>query len=90
MVRFMTTYYTNINEINGEQAKIMQFISDWVHQKKTPVPLKKIMIEMKKQNVKEDTISYSITILIKKGYIRRAFGLNRENSSTAFVQLRTV
>ena len=86
----MKTIYTDINEIDSEQEKIMRVISDWVHKKKTPIPLKIIIKEMNKKNVKNATIIYSIKILVKNGYIRRAQGVNRGNRSTAFVQLRTV
>lgn len=86
----LKTVYTNIDEISGEQEKIMKFISGWVHDKKTPVPLKEIIKQMNKLEDKNDTIIYSLKILVKKGFIRRAQGIDRENSSTAFVQLRTV
>lgn len=80
------TTYTQIKEIGEEQVKIMHFVDDWVHKKKTPVPRSKIFVGMKKI-MNYDTIDYSLRILLKKGYIRRAYTVSNK---TFFVQLRRV
>ncbi len=69
-------------------SKILKFINLWVHQKKTPVPYKKIVDEMDKQEVSRRTVEYSVKILMKNGFIRRAQGGG--NNKTAFIQLRTI
>ena len=65
----------------------------------TKTDLKEVQNEMKvlktdlqseMKDLKTKSVLYSVSILIKKGYIRRAQGLHRGNKSLAFVQLRTV
>jgi len=65
----------------------MYIIDDWVHRKKTPIPLKTVITEMDKLKVNKDTTVYSLKILVKKGYIRRAYTISNK---TFFVQLRRV
>jgi hypothetical protein len=66
------TVYTNISGLNELQTKIMVYVDWWVHQKKTPIPLKEIIINMTKQGIKEQTTIKATRVLITKGYIRRA------------------
>lgn len=82
------TIYTTTGLVSEEQLKILKFINLWVHQKKIPVPYKEIVIEMDRQKVSRRTVEYSVKILVKDGFIRRAQGGG--NSQTAFVQLRTL
>ena len=82
------TVYTSVGLVSEEQLKILKFINLWVHEKKTPVPYKEIVKEMDKQKVSVRTVEYSVKILVKDGFIRRAQGGG--NSKTAFVQLRTL
>jgi len=79
--------YTSLSEINELQKRIMQFVDFWVHKEKTTVPLKEIIINMKKQGVKESTAINSINGLIKKGYIGRSY---TRTNKTRFIQFRTV
>ena len=65
----------------------MEFIRDWVKEKKKTVPLKRIIQEMSKKGMKNETTIYSLKILIKKGYIRRSQMISNK---TEFVQLRNV
>ena len=81
-----TIYITHIG-INDHQMKIMEFIADWVHEKKTPVPLKEIISNMTKKEIKPDITIYSLNILVQKRYIRRAYTISNR---TEFVQLRTI
>ena len=67
--------------------KVMEFIRDWVKEKKKTVPLKRIIQEMSKKGMKNETTIYSLKILIKKGYIRRSQMISNK---TEFVQLRNV
>lgn len=65
----------------------MQFVDWWVHNQKTPIPLKAIIEEMKRQEVKSFTAVNAINSLLRKGYIRRAYTISNK---TYFVQLRRV
>lgn len=65
----------------------MKFVDFWVHEKKTPIPLKEIIIAMTKENIDKNTTIYSLKILLKKKYIRRAVTISNK---TTFVQLRRV
>ena len=81
------TNYTSVEEINRNQKEIMLFIDFWVHEKKTPVPQKEVIICMKAKNVPEPTIIYELQILLKKGYIRRAVTISNKRT---YVQLKRV
>lgn len=81
------TIYVSLSEVNEPQIKIMRFVTYWVHEKKTPIPLKEIVENMKQQGVERPTTIYSIKILLKKGYIRRAFTISNKSS---YVQLKTI
>lgn len=79
--------YINLKEINKLQTRIMKFVDVWVHEEKTPIPLKEIIAEMKRQGVKDFTTVNAINGLLNKGYIRRAVTIS---NTTSFVQLRRV
>ena len=81
------TIYVSISEISDLQGEIMTFIQTWVHQKKTPTPLKEIIANMENNGVNKNNTIYSLKILVQKGYIRRS---NIISNKTFFVQLRTV
>ena len=81
--------YTDLNELTESQTKIMNFIQWWVHEKKTPTPLTKIVKQMTKDGIKSDTIMYSVKILVEQGYIRKSLN-GGGNKKTAFVQLRRI
>lgn len=83
------TTYASLSEINGLQTDIMRFIDSWVHQKKTPTPLKEIMIYTIGTGIKKPTTVKAISSLLQKGYIRRTIN-GGGNSKTAFVQLRRI
>ena len=83
----MKTVYTNLNELNDLQTRIAKFVGEWVHKKKTQVPLKEIISTMKQEGVLEATAIKSIGVLIKKGYIRRSY---HPSNRTFFTQLRTL
>lgn len=81
------TIYVNISEVNDPQTRIMRFVTYWVHEKKTPIPLKEIIEDMRKQGIERPTTIYSIKILLHKGYIRRAVTISNKSS---YVQLKTI
>ena len=83
----MQTVYVNLSELNGLQTRIVKVVDEWVHEKKTQVPLKEIIYTMKKEGVLESTIIKSIGVLLRKGYIRRSY---HPSNKTYFTQLRTV
>ena len=83
----MSTAYTNLDEISESQKSVMEFVQWWVHTKKTPIPLKEIIVSMKEKGMGKDTVIYSLKILVRDGFIRRAYTVTNK---TSFVQLRTV
>jgi len=66
----------------------MKFIVTWARNQKTPIPKKKIIASFKIDGVSPDTVEWSLGILLKKGYIRRAY-VEKQNT-VAYVQLRTL
>lgn len=83
----MSNIYSNIDDITELQIKIMQFVDKWVHEQKTPIPMKEIVSVMQLQGFKDFTIRHAITTLVKKGFMRRAVS---NSNSSSFVQLRSV
>ena len=83
----MKTNYTSLNELNDTQTTIMTYISWWVNEKKTTVPLKEIIDNMIKEGIKKDTTVKALQVLLKKGYIRRAVVISNKSY---FVQLRSI
>lgn len=81
------TVYVSISDINNLQSDIMKFVDTWVHEKKTPIPLKEIVLNMTDNGVKNFTTIKALNSLLKKGYIRRAVTISNKSS---FVQLRRV
>ena len=79
--------YINLKEINKLQTRIMKFVDQWAHEEKTPIPLKEIIEEMKRQGIKDFTTVNAINGLLNKGFIRRAVTIS---NTTSFVQLRRV
>ena len=84
------TVYVSFTDVNQLQQDIMQFIEWWVHNEKTPIPLKEIIKKMKEKNIKEYTTVFAINSLLRKGYIRRAIMGTEAQNRTKFVQLRRV
>jgi SOS-response transcriptional repressor LexA len=80
-------YYTNIDGVTDQQRTIIDFINQWVHTKKTPVPKQEIMIAMKLKNIPFKGCEKSCYALIEKGYIRRAY---TSSHKTYYVLLRTI
>jgi len=83
----MKTNYTSLNELNDTQTTIMTYISWWVNEKKTTVPLKEIIDNMIQEGIKKDTTVKALQVLLKKGYIRRAVVISNKSY---FVQLRSI
>ena len=83
----MNTTYTSLSELNDTQTTIMTYISWWVNEKKTTVPLKEIIDNMIQEGIKKDTTVKALQVLLKKGYIRRAVVISNKSY---FVQLRSI
>jgi hypothetical protein len=81
------TVYVDFGEVNHLQQDIMQFVEWWVHEKKTPIPLKEIIAAMRLNGVKDYTTTFAINSLMRKKYLRRAIVISNKSS---YVQLRRV
>lgn len=82
------TVYQNLSEINDLQTCIMQFVQDWVRDKRLPVPQKDIIIAMKTdKNTPGFTTANALNSLMSKGYIRRAVTFSNR---TLYVQIRRI
>lgn len=81
------TKYAEFSEINLLQRNIMLFIDWWVHEEKTPVPQKEVIMAMRIRGTKSFTAINALNSLLKKGYIRRAVVISNK---TSYVQLRRV
>lgn len=80
-------YISATHDVNQLQTDIMLFVDVWVHKEKTPVPLKEIIAEMKRQGIKEFTTIDAIKALVHKKYLRKAIMISK---SSFYVQLRRV
>ena len=81
------TPYSPFEELNKLQTEIMIYISEWVRDKKTPVPHKQVLREFVIRGVKSFTVSNALNSLLHKGYVRRAF---TQSNKTFYVQIRTL
>ena len=79
--------YTDLSDINQLQTSIMRFVDHWARVEKTPIPLKEIISAMELQSINDFTTIKAISVLLRKGYIRRAVVISNKSS---FVQLRSV
>lgn len=79
--------YISIDDVNELQTNIMLYVDWWVHIKKTPIPQREIIIEMKNKGVKDFTCVNALNSLLKKGYIRKSYAIS---ARTTYVQLRRV
>jgi len=77
----------SLKDINRLQEEIMVVVDEWVHQENTPIPLQEILKQMKQAGAKSYTVVNAVSVLLRKGYIRRA--VTRSNK-TYYVQLRRV
>lgn len=83
----MSSTYVSFTELDQLQQAIMEYINEWVHEKKSPVPLQEIIKYMDTKEVARSRVVYAADVLCRKGYIRRSFVISRE---TSFVQLRSI
>ena len=81
------TKYSEFDEINELQTKIMRFIILWVHEKKIPVPHQEVVRQMTAEGVHDFTTCNALNSLLRKGYIRRAY---TTSNRTFYVQLRNL
>ena len=82
------TQYKNYSYLSQQQSTVMEFINEWTHTKKTPVPQKIIIEAMKEKGMSVDATRYSLEMLLVYGYIRR--GWTEKQNTTEYVQLRGV
>lgn len=82
------TQYKSFSYLSQQQATVMEFINAWTHEKKTPVPQKVIIEEMKSRGISVDAVRYSLEMLLSYGYIRR--GWTEKQNTTEYVQLRGI
>lgn len=73
--------------MNKTQESIILSIMDWAKTNRDPIPRKEIIERMRVKNVPESTVKASITVLIKKGWIRKAITVRHE---ATYVLLGTV
>lgn len=78
----------NLKDTNKLQYEIMIFVDIWVHEFKTPVPHRQIIVKMKDQGHKDFTTVNAIASLLRKSYLRKAVTMSNKNRS--YVQLRRV
>lgn len=79
--------YFDLKEINALQQLIMEYVNDWVHTQKTPIPQRDVITGMKLKGVKDFTTVNALHVLIKKGYLRRAV---TTTNRTYYVMLRGI
>lgn len=77
----------SFSEINELQTNIMKFVTYWVREKKTPVPLAEIIKKMKQAGTHDFTTVNACNSLLDKGYIRRGYA---SSNKTLYVALRSV
>jgi len=86
----MRTIYADFNglsELTDLQRRIMEVVSKWAHQEKTPISLVEIKTKMKEQKIGNPTTINAINGLLRKGYLRRACIISNKSY---FVMLRSI
>jgi hypothetical protein len=83
----MNTSIFPTEQINDLQRDIMTYVIEWIRTEKTIVPQKQIVIKMKADGVKELATVHALNMLIKKGYIARAYTMSNR---TYYKQLRGI
>lgn len=86
--RVKSMYISNVDEINKLQKDIMLFITLWVRTYKKCTPQREIIIAMKDKTIKESTTLNALSVLLKKGYIRKS--ISYQTRFLEYTQLRTV
>ena len=81
------TVYEDLDDLTELQKSVMEVITKWVRENKTPVPRKEIIVTMKENGMNKPTVVYCLEALLNRGYIRRAFTMS---NTTQFVQIRTI
>jgi len=77
-----------LQEIDNIQLEIMLYIKQWANTEKVPISRKKVIEEMTLKGNNEYTVIYSLSTLITKGYIRRAY--SEKQNQTFYVLIRNV
>lgn len=81
------TIYHRISEITDLQIEIMRFVDLWVHEKKTIVPQKEVILQMSQRGVHYKGTVNALNGLMNKGYIRKAYNTGNR---TSYVALRRI
>lgn len=83
--------YINIDEGTKEvrelQINIMSLVDAWVRKEKTPVPKRVIIQKMQENGIRHFKTDHALNLLIRTGYIRRAFSMSNK---AAYVQLKSI
>ena len=82
------TAYVDISELTELETSVMVFVIWWVHEKKTPVPQKKIADKITKDGGNYRAVLSAVQSLLRKGYIRRTVVFS--SKEVRFVQLRSL
>lgn len=77
-----------MSEINNLQTSIMLYVKQWANTQKTPIPQKAIISTMETKGIKYFTTKKSISILINKGYLRRAY--SEKKNVSKYVMIRNI
>lgn len=74
-------------DLVGMQIDVMIFIKAWTRNHDVPIPQKNIFVHFTKQKVSPDTVSYAISSLLDKGYIRKAVSMTK---AISYVMIRNI
>lgn len=77
-----------LKDINHIQETIMKYVDHWVRTEKTPIPQKEIINKMQSNGNSSHTVVHALSVLLKKGYIRRAY--MSATNKTYYVQIRGI
>jgi len=77
----------SFDETGNVQTVIMQFVSKWVREKRTPVPKQEILAQMETDGIKSVRTINALNSLVNRGYIRRAHVISNK---AYYVQLRGI
>lgn len=88
MLQATKSDYMNFKDINRLQEDIMKYVHTWARTEKTPIPQTEITKKMELDGEKYYTILNALKILLRKGYIRRAYASS--TNKTFYVQLKSV
>ena len=81
--------FLNFSEVSNLQTNIMRYVDIWIKKEKVTIPQKVIVIKMEQEGVKACTTLNALTVLVRKGYLRKT-GRSSRHNGTSYTQLRSV